>query len=134
MAFEVVAVSLCENSVPVSLSLVPLAFIDISVIINHSAFALGHAVDPVAIVPVVVLEEEGASAVFLVLEPVSGVLPAQFVSVEPPVGALAMLLVHGPHAFVLVSILVELNSEAFLAVVAPVSDVAAGAGPLFALD
>jgi hypothetical protein len=45
-----------------------------------------------------------------------------------------MLFVHGPHAFVLVVILEELDAEPLLAVVSPVSDVSAGCLPDLALD
>ena len=45
-----------------------------------------------------------------------------------------MALVNGPHALVLVAILVELDAETFLAVVAPVADVLLTCLPLLALD
>lgn len=37
-----------------------------------------------------------------------------------------MSLINGPHAFVLVSVLEELDSEAFFAVIAPVTDILLG--------
>ena len=45
-----------------------------------------------------------------------------------------MALVNGPHALVLVAILVELDTETFLAVVAPVTDVLLTCLPLLTLD
>ena len=45
-----------------------------------------------------------------------------------------MLLVHGPHALVFVTILVELNTESLLAVVSPVTDISARGLPDFSLD
>ena len=70
----------------------------------------------------------------LVLVPVTCVLASQLGAFVLPVSALAMALIDGPHALVLVAILVELNAEAFLAVVAPVANVLLRGLPLLALD
>ena len=45
-----------------------------------------------------------------------------------------MFFVHGPHSFVLVAILVELNTESFLTVVSPVTDVPRRLCPQFSFD
>jgi hypothetical protein len=45
-----------------------------------------------------------------------------------------MLLVHGPHAFIFVAVLVELDAEALLAIISPVTDVSAGSLPDLTLD
>jgi hypothetical protein len=45
-----------------------------------------------------------------------------------------MSLVNGPHTFVLVSVFVVLDTETFLAVITPVTDVAGGVFPLFTLN
>eukprot|EP00356_Strombidium_inclinatum_P005650 CAMPEP_0170493660 /NCGR_PEP_ID=MMETSP0208-20121228/14198_1 /TAXON_ID=197538 /ORGANISM="Strombidium inclinatum, Strain S3" /LENGTH=305 /DNA_ID=CAMNT_0010769611 /DNA_START=311 /DNA_END=1226 /DNA_ORIENTATION=+ len=134
VAFEVVATPLGEYAVAVPLAFVPLAFVDVAVAVNHAAFSLRHAVDPVAVVTVAVFEKEGASAMLLVLEPVAGVLPPEFVVFVSPVCSLAVFLVHGPHAFVLVAVFVELDTEAFFAVVSPVADEAARFRPHISPD
>ena len=45
-----------------------------------------------------------------------------------------MSFIHSPHTFILISILVELNSETFLAVIAPVTDVLLGRLPHLTFD
>lgn len=134
MAFKVISVSLGEHSVPVPFAFIPLSFVNILVGVNHPTLSLWHAVHPVAIVPVLVLEEESAPAVFLVFEPVASVFPAELATFVPPIGALSVPPVAHPHALVLVAILVVLDAEAFLAVVPPVANVARGTLPLLALD
>jgi hypothetical protein len=125
MALEVVAISLGEYAIPISLALVPLALVDVTIGVDHSALALWHAIDPVSIVSITVLKEEGTSAVLLILKPVTSVLSPQLAVLVPPVGALAVLLVHSPHALIFVTVLVELDSETLLAIISPVADVPA---------
>jgi hypothetical protein len=76
VTLEVVSVTLGQHTVTVSLSLVPLAFVDVLVGVDHSTFALGESIDPVAIVPISILVEEGSSAMLLVFIPVACVLSA----------------------------------------------------------
>jgi len=71
---------------------------------------------------------------FLVLEPVSGVLTSQLAPVESPVGSLSVLLVHGPHAFILITVLIVLNTESLLAVISPITDVPGAGSPHLALN
>jgi len=125
MTFEVISISFGKHAVTVTLSLVPLTLINVLVRVDHATLTLRHSIDPVAVVTVPILVEEGATAVLLVLEPVASVLTSEFFGLHTPVGALAVALVQRPHAFVLVSALVVLNSESFLAIVAPVADVLA---------
>ena len=135
VAFEMVTVTLGQYTVTIALALMPLAFKDVLVSIDHSAFALWQSIDPVAVVSVSILVKEGASAMLLVLVPVASVLTTQLAAaLVLPVGTLAVALVDGPHALVLVTVLVELDAEAFFAVIAPVSDVLLGGLPLFTLD
>ena len=135
VAFEMITVTLGQDTITITLALMPLAFKDVLVSVDHSAFALRQSIDPVAVVSVSILVEEGASAMLLVLVPVASVLTAQLAAaLVLPVGTLAVALVDGPHALVLVTVLVELDAEAFFAVIAPVSDVLLGGLPLFALD
>jgi hypothetical protein len=112
----------------------PLAFVDVSIGVNHSALTLRHAVDPVAVVSVTVFEEESTSSVLLVLEPVTSILSPELACFVPPVCALTVFFVHGPHAFVLVAVFIELDTEALLAVISPVSDVSTGCLPDLAFD
>jgi len=130
----VVAISLGQYAIAISFAFMPLAFIDITIRVNHSTLALWHTIDPVTIVTITVFEKEGASAVLLVFEPVAGVLSPQLATFIPPIGALSMLLIHGPHAFILVALWIELDAEAFLAVVAPVADVPRAALPHLSLN
>lgn len=134
MAFEVVTVTFRQNAVAVAFAFMPLAFINVLVGIDHASFALGQSIDPVAIIAVAVLVEERSSAVHLVFKPVAGVLSAQFAALIAPVSALAMALVHCPHAFVLVTLFIMLDAEALFAIVFPVSDVPRGCLPQLALD
>jgi hypothetical protein len=129
-----ISISFSEDSVPVSLSLMPLALIDISIRVDHSSLSLRHSIDPVSIVSIAVLEEESTSTMLLILEPITGILSPKLAILISPVSSLSMLLVHGPHALILVTILVELNTESLLAVVSPVTDIPARGLPDFALD
>jgi len=134
MAFEVVTVTFRQNAVAVAFALMPLAFINVLVGIDHASFTLGQSIDPVAVIAVAILVEERSSAVHLVFKPVAGVLSAQFAALVAPVSALAVALVHCPHAFVLVTFFVMLNAEALFAIVFPVADVPRGCLPQLAFD
>lgn len=123
VTFKVVSVSLGENSVTVSLALVPLTLINVLICVDHPTLALWQAIHPVAVVSVAALVEEGTSAVLLVLVPVARILSSKLRSFLLPVRSLPVALVKRPHTLILVSILVELNTEAFLAVVTPVTDI-----------
>lgn len=129
MTFEMVAVSLGEDSVAIPLTLVPLALVNVSIGVNHSSLALRHSVNPIPVVPITILEKERSSTMFLVLKPVSSILSPELAALAPPIGALSMLLIHGPHTLILVPLGVKLDAEALLAVVAPVPNVATGALP-----
>jgi hypothetical protein len=134
VTFEVVSVSLRQNTVTITLSLVPLTFINIFVGVNHTTLALGHTIDPVTVVTVSILVEEGASAVLLILEPITGVLTSELLGLHTPVGTLTMTLIKAPHAFILVTRLIVLNTEALLAVIAPVAHVLGTADPFVSLN
>ena len=70
----------------------------------------------------------------LVLIPVASVLTSQLSSLILPISTLSVALIDCPHAFVLITVRVKLNSETFLAVIAPVADVFLTGLPLLALD
>ena len=129
-----ITISLGENTVSVSLALMPLAFVDVAIVVDHSTFALRHAVDPIPVITIAVLEKERSSAVLFILEPVSSVLSSKLSVLVSPVCSLAMLLVHSPHSLILVSVLKELNSEPLLAIVSPISDVSRGLCPNLSFD
>lgn len=123
MSFEVVAIALGHNTVTVSFRFVPLAFIDIFVGVYHSALTLGHSVHPVTIVTVTIFVEECSASVLLTFEPVASILTSYLFVLILPVSSLAVALINWPHAFVLVSVLIVLDAEAFLAIITPVSDI-----------
>jgi len=124
VAFKVISISFRQNTITVALSLVPLTFIDILVRVDHTPFSLGMSIDPVSVVPVIISIEEGSTSVTAVFIPVASVLAAELATVTSPESALSVFLINGPHSFILVSVLVILDTEAFLAVVAPVTEVA----------
>ena len=130
MSFEMISISLSQDTVTVALAFVPLAFINVFGRVNHSSFSLRLAVDPVSVVTISVRVEEGTTAVTSVFVPVAGVFTSEFTGVASPLSALSVFLVNSPHAFVFVSVFIILNAEAFLAVVSPVSDVPGRAFPL----
>jgi hypothetical protein len=134
VAFKMITISLSENTIAVSLCLVPLPFVNVFAGINHSTFTLGHAVNPIAIVTILIFVEEGTSAMLLVFKPITGVLTPELLILDTPVSSLAMALVNRPHAFIFVSVLVILNTETLLAVITPVTDVTGGMFPLFPLN
>ena len=70
----------------------------------------------------------------LVLIPVTGVLSAQLRALIFPVSSLAMALIDGPHALILISIFVELDAEALFTVIAPIADILLTGLPLLALN
>jgi hypothetical protein len=121
--FEMISISLSQDTVTVAFAFVPLTFINVFGRVNHAAFSLRLSVDPVAVVTISVGVEEGTATVASVFVPVSSVLTSQLTSVISPLSALSVLLVHSPHAFVLVSVFIILNTKSFLAVISPVSDV-----------
>ena len=121
MTFEVVTVSLGEDSVSVALSLMPLTFVDIFVRVDHATFALGQAVSRVAVVTISVFVEESTSSRLFVLIPIARVFSSEFVALVLPVSALAVSLVDSPHSLVLISIFVKLDAKALFAIVAPVA-------------
>ena len=112
----------------------PLPFVDVLILVDHPTLALRQAVDPVSVVSVAILIEEGTPSMLLVFIPIACVLSPQLGSFVLPVSALAMPLVDCPHTLVLVSILVELDAEAFLAVVSPVANILLGRLPHLSLD
>ena len=135
VSLKMVTVTFSEHTVAIAFALVPLSLKDVLVGVDHATLTLRQAVHPVAIVPVSILVEEGATSVLLVLIPVACVLTAQLAAaLVLPVGTLAVALVNGPHALVLVAILVELDAEALLAVVPPVTNVLLTGLPLLTLD
>lgn len=119
-----VAITFGQDTVAVTFPLVPLSFVDVLIRVDHAALTLWEAIDPVAVVPVAVFIEEGASTVHLVLEPVARVLTTKLAAFIAPVCPLSVSFVNRPHAFVLITLLVVLDAEPFLAVVLPVPDVA----------
>lgn len=121
MSFKMVTVTFSKNSVTVSFSTVPLPFINTLVGVDHASLALRHAIDPVAVVTVAILVEEGATSVFFVFEPVARILSSKFFILQSPESALTMTFVKGPHAFILITGFVELNAETFFLVVAPIT-------------
>ena len=134
VTLEVISISLSKHSITVALTLVPLTLVYVFVCVNHSSLTLRHALDPVAIVSVSILIEECASAVLLILKPISSIFSAQFPSFIPPISSLTVSLISLPQALILVAILVELNAESILLVVLPVANIARGVHPLLALD
>jgi hypothetical protein len=134
VAFKMITVSLSENTIAVSLCLVPLSLINVFTGVNHTTFALGHAINPVAIVAILIFVKEGTTAMLLVLEPIASVLTTELLILNTPISSLAVALVNRPHAFILVSVLVILDTEALLAVITPVTNVTGGMFPLFSLD
>ena len=134
VAFEMIPRTLSKHAVPVALAFMPPPLVDIAIRVDHSALAVGSATDPITVIPVSILEEEGASAVTHSFEPVSGVLSSELVlALVLPVRPLSVALTIAPHSFILISIFVNLNPETVLPVVAPVSDVAVRHLPLLAL-
>jgi hypothetical protein len=130
VSFKMVSVSLSQDTVTVAFTFVPLSLINVFGGVNHTAFSLRLSVDPVAIVTISIGVEEGTTTMASVFIPVTGVFTPQIASIASPLSALSVLLVHSPHAFVFISILIILNSEAFLAVISPVADVPGGVLPL----
>ena len=70
----------------------------------------------------------------LVLVPITCVLSPQLGALCLPVGTLTVAFILCPHALVLVSILIVLDTESLLKVVSPVSDVLLGGLPDLSLD
>lgn len=118
-----IAIALSHYAVTVSFRLVPLALIDVFVGVNHPALALGHSVNPVAIVAVPVFVEKSSTSVFFVFEPIAGILTSQLFVFVFPISSLAMTLVNRPHALVLVTVLVVLDAKTFFAIVSPVANI-----------
>lgn len=134
VSFKMVTISLSQDTVTVAFTFVPLSLINVFSRVNHTAFSLRLSIHPVAIVTISVGVEEGTTTMASVFVPVTSVFTSQLSSVLSPLSALSVLLVHSPHAFVLISILIILNSEAFLAVISPVTDVPGGVLPLLTLN
>ena len=71
---------------------------------------------------------------FLIFVPITRVLTTQLVTFILPVSALAVALINCPHTLILIFILVELDAEAFFAVITPVTNVLLTGLPDFTLD
>jgi hypothetical protein len=125
VSFKMITISLCQYTISVSFTLMPLSFIDVTVLVDHSAFTLWHTIDPVTVISVTVFEEEGTSSVFFIFKPVTSVFSSQLTSIISPVGSLTMLFIHSPHSFILVIILIKLNTKSFLTIVSPVANISA---------
>jgi hypothetical protein len=125
MAFKMISISFSQDTISISLTLVPLSFINITSVVDHPTFTLRHSIYPITIVTVAIFKEKGTSTVLFIFEPITSVLSPQLARFVSPIVTLTMLLVNGPHTFVFVTILVELNTEAFFAVVSPVTNVSA---------
>jgi hypothetical protein len=134
VALKVVPVSLGEHSVAVALALVPLTLVDVLVGVDHAALPLGHTRNPVAVIAVSVLVEEGPTTVLLVFKPIARVLSPQLARFIAPVSALPVPLVSLPETLILVTVLVELDAEAVFLVVLPVANVARRVLPLLAFN
>ena len=134
VAFEMVTVSLSKHTVAVAFSLVPLALINVLVSIDHATLALRVSVHPVAVVAVTVCVEEGATTMTTIFIPIASIFATELATIISPESTLPVLLVHSPHAFIFISIFVVLDSESFLAVVPPVSNVTTTALPFLSFD
>ena len=120
IAFEVISVSLGEGTISGPLSETPLTHVDVSITVDHSAFASWLVLTPVAVISVLVFVEHGASTLLHIAQPVSGVPSSEILLlVSDPECALPVSGVLMPAAFVLVSVLVDLDAEAMLHVVLP---------------
>lgn len=133
VTFKVITITFGHHSVTVSFWLVPLAFIDTFVSVYHSTFALWHAIHPVTIVAISIFVEKGAATMFFVFEPIASILTSELLIFISPISSLTVTLVNWPHALILVSILVVLDTESFFAVIAPVSNVLLRREPLVSL-
>jgi len=134
VAFKMVSISFRKNTITVAFSFVPLTFINVFVRVDHTSFSLGMSIDPVSIVTIVVCIEECSTSMTTIFIPVTSILTAKLATVISPESALTVFLINSPHSFILISVLVVLDSEAFLTVVAPVSNIARGTFPLLTLN
>ncbi len=74
MAFKMITASLSKYAISTSLGLKPHALIDITIFINHSAFAMWHTIHPHTIITISRFIEHGASALLTVMIPITCVL------------------------------------------------------------
>jgi len=123
MAFVMVAISLRHNTVAVSFGFMPLSFVDILVGVYHASLSLWHAIYPVSIITIAIFVKESSTAVLFVFEPVASIFTSQLFVFISPVGTLSMSFVDWPHAFILVSVFIILNSKTLFAIIAPVTNV-----------
>lgn len=129
-----VSISLRQHPISISFSFMPLSFINISILINHSSLPLWHSINPIPIIPIIIFEEESASAMFLIFKPITRILPPQLACIQSPIRPLSMFLIHSPHSLILIPILIELNPKPLLAIIPPISNVPRWASPLFSLN
>lgn len=130
MSFKVVPASFCKNTVTAPFALKPHTFVDVSIFVYHSAFAMREVVHPHTIISVSRLVEHGPSALFLVRVPISRVLPSQFVfGIGNPVCTLTVPFISLPTSFILITVGIMLYTEAVLFIIEPIAHVLVGADP-----
>jgi len=123
MTLKMISISLCKNSVPVSFTFMPLAFIDVFICIDHSPFSLRVSHYPKSIISISVRAEQCSSTMSLIFYPITCVFSLQLPSIAFPISSLTMSLVLFPHSFIFISIFVNLNSKSLLHVFFPISNV-----------
>ena len=134
VSFEVISISLGENTIAVPLAFMPLSFIYVLIGIYHSAFSLRLSIHPVTIISVSIFIEESSSAMLSIFKPITSVFSSQLACLISPVSTLAMSSISFPHALVLITILVKLNAKTIFAIIFPVSNVARSLLPFFTLN
>lgn len=135
LSFEVVSVSARQHSKAWFLAFKPKAFIDVSLSVDHSAFAVREIIKPGAIVTVTIQKVLGSTAGFAVISPIAGIFFPQFILLRDyPHRAFAVTEVVLPAAFITVLIIIILNSESMFFIVFPVAIVAAILTPFLSFD
>jgi len=74
VTLKVITVTFRKDTIAISLSLMPLPFINVFVSINHTALSLRHSIHPISVVTITIFIEKGTSAVLFVFKPVTCVL------------------------------------------------------------
>ena len=127
VTFEVVAVPFGEDSVAGTTGHIPEAFVDISVVVDHSSLPMRLVVEPHPVIAVAVAVEHSASpvppVVLIVARVLASQLPLLSLLLIFPQSSLSVSHVLLPHPLVSIFVIISHHTKSILTILFPVSNV-----------
>lgn len=124
VALKVIPTTFSKNTISAPLPHKPHAFINIAIGVNHSSLTMGFTVHPHAIITISWFKKHCASSFFLVILPVTCVLSSQFIFwITYPKCPLPMSFIFTPTPFILITILIILDTESIFFIIFPITNI-----------